>query len=181
MKKEYKKEFDEITRNIISNEYFQRTKDDFHHGSCKYDHLLRVAKLSFVLGKIMKADIKSVTRSAILHDFFFGSRKESIENSYLNHPSTAAKNAKEIFNINELEETAIKTHMFHHVLLKKIFPFINRKEHAKLKENKPTSKEGWIVCISDLIVSVIECQRYEFSYLANLSILVFLNIIFFKH
>ena len=71
--------------------------------------------------------------------------------------------------------------MFHHALLKKIFPFINRKEKAKIKDNKPTSKEGWIVCLSDLLVSVMEVQRYEFSYIANLSYLVLINIVLMKH
>ena len=37
------------------------------------------------------------------------------------------------YGIN-LEKEAIKTHMFHHVLIKKIFPFVNRKEKASIKE-----------------------------------------------
>ena len=111
----------------------------------------------------------------------FSERKEKIENSYLNHPNTALKNAQEYFNIDENIASAITTHMFHHVVLKKIFPFINRKEKVNFKENKPTNKESWIVCISDLLVSIMECQRFEFSYIANLSYLIILNIIFIKH
>lgn len=181
MKKEYKLEYNEITKNIINNEYFLLTRNDLHHGSSKYEHLIRVSKCSFVLGKFFKADIKTVTTAGLLHDFFFGGRKDKEENSYLNHPMTAAKNAKEYFNIDNNVEQVIKTHMFHHTLIKKIFPFINRKEKVKIKDNKPTSKEGWIVCISDLLVSIMECQRFEFSYIANLSYLIILNIIFFKH
>ena len=181
MKKEYKLEYNEIIKDIINNEHFLKTKKDIHHGSSIYEHLLRVSKCSFILGKLFHADIKSVTRAALLHDFFFGTRKEKEENSYLNHPLTAANNAKFYFNINEIEENAIKSHMFHHALLKKIFPFINRKEKAKIKDNKPTSKEGWIVCLSDLLVSVMEVQRYEFSYIANLSYLVLINIVLMKH
>lgn len=181
MKKEYKLEYYEIVEDIINNKHFLKTKEDIHHGSNKYEHLIRVSKCSFVLGKIFKADINSVTRAGILHDFFFGTRKEKEENSYLNHPHTAAFNARIYFNITPLEEEAIKTHMYHHVLLKKVIPFINRKESAKLKENKPTSKEGWIVCISDLIVSLFECQRFELTYLANLTCLILLNVIFIKN
>ncbi len=181
MKKEYKLEFNDITKDIINNEYFLKTKDDLHHGSSKYDHLVRVSKCSFMLGKMFKADIKSVTRAALLHDFFFGGRKDKNENSYLNHPITAAKNAKEYFYLNEIEEEAIKTHMFHHVIMKKIFPFLNRHEKAKIKESKPKSKEGWIVCISDLLVSIMECQRFEFTYIAKLSCLVLINIIFLRN
>lgn len=180
MKKEYKLEYKEITDEIINNEYFELTKKDLHHGSSKYDHLVRVSKCSFVLGKLFKADIKSVTRAALLHDFFFGGRKDKEENSYLNHPKTAAINAKEYFDITPLEEEAIKTHMFHHVLIKKIFPFINHNEKAKIKDNKPRSKEGWIVCLADLLVSIREVQVYEFSYIANISYLIILNLIFFR-
>ena len=181
MKKEYKLEYKEITNEIINNEYFKLTKNDTHHGSNKYDHLLRVSKCSFVLGKIFKADIKSVTRAALLHDFFFGSRKEKEENSYLNHPKTAAQNAKMYFDITPLEEEAIKSHMFHHVLIKKIFPFINRKEKVSIKEFKPKTKEGWIICLSDLLVSVMECERFQFTYVANVSLLIIFNIVLFKN
>lgn len=181
MKKELIKEYKEITENIINNEQFKRTIDDFHHGSSKYEHLIRVSKCSFILGKIFRANIKSVTTSALLHDFFFGSRKSKKENSYLNHPKTAAKNAKIYFNINKLEEDAIKSHMYHHVIIKKIFPFINRHEKVKAKDVKPNSKEGWIVCISDLLVSIMETVRYEFSYAAKLSFLIIISSISLRH
>lgn len=180
MKKEYKLEFEYIVKDIINNEYFLKTKDDIHHGSNKYEHLVRVAKCSYVLSKILKADVKSSTRAGLLHDFFFGTRKEKVENSYLNHPITASKNAKKYFNVSKLEEDAIKTHMFHHVLTKKILP-INIHEKAKLNESKPISKEGWIVCISDLLVSMFEASRFELSYVANLSFLILFNIIFLKY
>ena len=181
MKKEYENEYNELVKNIINNEQFLKTKNDLHHGSSKYDHLIRVSKCSFVLAKWLKADVLVTTKAAILHDFFFGGRKDKPENSYLSHPQTAANNAKKYFNITEKEEEIIKTHMFHHVLIKKIFPFINRHEKASIKENKPKSKEAWIVCISDLLVSIIECERFEFSYLVNLSYLILFNLIFFKN
>jgi uncharacterized protein len=181
MKKEYKKEYNKLIKDIITNEKFLETKNDIHHGSSKYDHLLRVSKCSYTLGKYFNADLKSLTRAALLHDFFIGRRVDKEENSYLNHPNTAAKNAKEIFNITEFEADIIKTHMFHHIILKKILPFLNRKEKAKIKGNKPRSKEAWIVCISDLLVSVMECQRFEFTYIANLSYLILLNFITLKN
>lgn len=180
MKKEYYNEYKNIIEDIINKEEFQRTKEDLHHGTSKYEHLIRVSKCSFVIGKICKADTLSLTRAAVLHDFFYGGRTEKLENSYLNHPHTAATNAKNIFNITELEAEMIETHMFHHVLLKKIIPFINRKEKAKIKENKPKSKEGWILCLSDLLVSIMEAQRFELSYVTNLSLLTLFNIIFLK-
>lgn len=174
-------EFENLVSDILENEYFLETKKDIHHGTSKYEHSIRVAKLSYNLSKIFKVDRKATARAGLLHDFFFGTRKEKPENSYLRHPVTASINAKKYFNVSELESEAIKTHMFHQVLLKKIFPFINRKEKASIKEFKPKSKEGWIICASDMIVSIMECERFQFSYVANVAMLLVFNIIMFKN
>ena len=174
-------EFENLVSDILENEYFLETKKDIHHGTSKYEHSIRVAKLSYNLSKIFKVDRKATARAGLLHDFFFGTRKEKPENSYLRHPVTASLNAQKYFNVSELESEAIKTHMFHQVLLKKIFPFINRKEKASIKEFKPKSKEGWIICASDMIVSIMECERFQFSYVANVALLLVFNIIMFKN
>jgi len=181
MTKKANNEFESLVSDILNNEYFLETKKDLHHGTSKYEHSLRVAKLSYRLSKLFKADAKIASRAGLLHDFFFGTRKEKEENSYLNHPLTASNNAKKYFNVNEIEKDAIKTHMFHHVLIKKIFPFINRKEKASIKEFKPKSKEGWIICISDLIISAIELERFQFTYVANIALILIFNIIMFKN
>ena len=181
MTKKANNEFENLVNDILNNEYFLETKKDLHHGTSKYEHSLRVAKLSYKLSKIFKADIASTTRAGLLHDFFFGTRKEKEENSYLNHPVTAALNAEKYFNVTSLEKEAIKTHMFHHVLIKKIFPFVNRKEKANVKEFKPKSKEGWIICLSDLIISAIELERFQFTYVANIALILIFNIIMFKN
>lgn len=181
MTKRLNEEFDNLVCDILKDENFLATKKDLHHGTSKYEHSLRVARLSYKLSKIFKADTKATARAGLLHDFFFGTRKEKPENSYLSHPVTASNNAKKYFNVTDLEAEAIKTHMFHHVLLKKIFPFINRKEKVSIKEFKPKSKEGWIICFSDLIVSIMECERFQFTYVANVTLLLVFNIIIFKN
>lgn len=181
MTKKASSEFESLVSDILDNKYFLETKKDLHHGTSKYEHSLRVAKVSYKLGKVFKADLKAVTRAGILHDFFFGTRKEKPENSYLRHPVTAANNAKKYFNVSDLEAEAIKTHMFHQVLFKKIFPFINRKEKASVKEFKPKTKEGWIICASDLIVSIMECERFQFTYVANVTLILVFNLIMLKN
>jgi len=181
MTKKANAEFESLVSDILKNEHFIETKHDLHHGTSKYEHSIRVAKLSYNLSKIFKADTKATTRAGLLHDFFFGTRKEKPENSYLRHPVTASNNAKKYFNVSALEAEAIKTHMFHQVLLKKIFPFINHKEKVSVKEFKPKTKEGWIICASDLIISVIECERFQFTYVANVSLLILFNVILFKN
>lgn len=174
-------EFNNLVQDILENAHFLETKKDLHHGTSKFEHSLRVAKLSYKLGKIFKADKKVIARAGLLHDFFLGTRKEKPENSYLKHPITAMNNAKKYFSVSDKEAEAIKTHMFHQVLLKKLFPFINYKENVNLKEFKPKSKEGWIICLSDMIVSIMECERFQFTYIANVALLLIFNIILFKN
>lgn len=181
MTKRINEEFDCLVSDILNDENFLATKKDLHHGTSKYEHSIRVAKLSYKLSKVFKADVRKTARAGLLHDFFFGTRKEKPENSYLNHPVTASNNAKKYFNVSDIEAEAIKTHMFHHVLLKKLFPFINRKEQVSIKEFKPKSKEGWIICFSDLIISIMECERFQFTYVANVTLLLVFNIIIFKN
>lgn len=181
MTKKTNAEFESLVSDILENKYFLETKHDLHHGTSKYEHSIRVAKLSYKLSKLFKADTKATARAGLLHDFFFGTRKERPENSYLRHPVTASINAEKYFNVSKLESEAIKTHMFHQVLLKKIFPFINRKEKASIKEFKPKTKEGWIICASDMIVSIMECERFQFTYVANVTLLLVFNIIMFKN
>ena len=66
--------------------------------------------------------------------------------------------------------------MFHHLLLRKVFPFINIHENAKLKDNTPKSREAWIVCISDLLVSIGEVSKYKVNYSVYLIALFLINV-----
>ena len=81
MSKKSNNEFESYIKDILTNKNFLITKKDLHHGTSKYEHSIRVAKLSYKLGKIFKADLKAVSRAGLLHDFFFGTRKDKPENS----------------------------------------------------------------------------------------------------
>ncbi|MBO4600736.1 MAG: HD domain-containing protein [Bacilli bacterium] len=171
------KEYYDIVSNIITDDKFKSLKEDTHHNTNKYDHLIRVSKLSYKIAKHTKANVVETTRAGVLHDFFFGGRKESQANSYLNHPYTSAINAKECFNISDKEADIIKTHMFHHTFFRSIIPFINPDEKVKIKDGKPKSKEAWIVCVSDLIISAYEGLRFNIGGKMALYILFLCNFI----
>ena len=58
----------------------------------------------------------------------------------------------------------------------------NNEQSIKIKkddihEYKPTSKEGKIVCISDLLVSIFECLIFEARYAACVYFLFIFNLI----
>lgn len=173
-----KNEYKEITDDIVNDYRFKLTMNDFHHGGTKYNHLVKVSKLCYILSKIFKADTKVTTTAGLLHDLFYGERTLKEENDYLNHPHTAAVNAYNFYNISEEEISAIETHMFHHMLLKKMAFFNKDNRNLPLKVGKPKSKEGYIVMISDLLVSTYESKtflKYKFDLAFLLIISIFLN------
>lgn len=94
-----------------------------------------------------------------MHDFFI---KEDVNkkkyNTYLKiHPLIALNNSKEFFDVNEVEENIIKSHMY------PINPF------------RPVYRESRIVCFCDKIVSIYEFFRYELKFTTNLLIFFILK------
>lgn len=171
LNKEYKK----IVNPIIYNENFIVLKNDNHHGTTKYNHCKRVSYLSFLLSKIFKCNSKSVARAGLLHDFFYGTRTSKAENDYLRHPRTSVENAKKYFKINNIEESIIESHMYHHALIKRITPFMNDEDKGYFYNCKPQNKESVIVCIADLLVSIYEVCIYKVKYSFALYILFLVN------
>ena len=172
------KEYKEITSEIVNDAKFLELKDDSHHGSNRYEHCKRVSYVSFLMAKLLKANSKDVAISGLLHDYFHGSTNSNEDISYLKHPVTSANNAKNDFNINKEEEEIIRTHMYHYALVKHIIPFINHREKVIAKDYKPTSKEGHIVCISDLLVSIFEVLTYKVRYETCLYFIFLINLMF---
>ncbi len=170
------KEYKEITNDILNDKNFIKLKDDNHHGSNRYEHCKRVSYLSFLIAKIFKGNTEEAAVSGLLHDFFNGVTNSTDDISYLTHPYTSAINAKKYFNINENEENIIKTHMYHYALVKHAFPFINKREKVNAKDYKPTSKEGYIVCLSDLLVSIYEVGVFKVRYKACLYFIFLINL-----
>ena len=174
-----KKEYKEITSEILNNEKFNILKNDVHHGTNKYDHCKRVSYLSFLLSKILNANSSDCARGGLLHDFFFGTRIEKAENDYLKHPKTSLNKALKYFKVNKNEEKIIENHMYHCALAKKITPFfkLDYEGEKYFKNNRPTTKEGIIVCLSDLFVSFYEVIRYKIKYNTAMYMIFLINII----
>ncbi len=171
-----KKEYKEITKNILENENYLTLKNDTHHGSTRYDHCKRVSELSFFMAKIFKGNATDDAISGLLHDFFHGTTNDNEDISYLNHPMVSIENAKKYFSINENEENTIKTHMYHYALVKQTLPFINKRAKVKAKDYKPKNRDGYIVCISDLLVTFYEAIAYKVPYKTCLYALFTINL-----
>ena len=139
--------FDIIAKDIIEKDKFKSLKDESHHGLTRYEHVLRVAKNTYRVSKILKKEYISATRGALLHDYFNdddyqdtkGMKKGSL------HPVIALNNARREHVLNKKEENIIVSHMF------------------PMGDVKPNCKESWLVTTVDKSVAVYECARYKFK------------------
>ena len=149
----------------IYNEFYnvnkyRELKSMIHHGNNRLDHISRVSKMSFYLSKFLKLDYVSCTRGALLHDFFTSDdikRNGKYKKFLKNHPKIALENSRKYFELNEIEEDIIISHMF---------PVV---------KGKPKYAESKVVCLSDKLVSFYEFFRYQFKLSINILILFFIR------
>lgn len=145
MIKEYENKVDyfyEYTNDILENKDFIELKKLSHHGLNRYEHSLRVAKISYRVASRLKLDEKSVARAALLHDFFFEDNmklglKDKLKTLF-NHPKYALSTANKYFDLSDKEEDIIVSHMF------------------PIGIRMPRYLESWIVDIVDDFVAVYE-------------------------
>ncbi len=171
------KEYHNLAKDILENEYYLTLKNDAHHGSNRYDHCKRVSYVSFIMAKMFKGNTNDVVISGLLHDFYYGKCNANDKITYLNHPRTSVNNSLKYFDLNENEINIIETHMYHYALVKNLLPFINKDDKVKAREYKPQSKEGYIVCLSDLLVSIFEVFHFKVRYTTCLYFIFLINII----
>ena len=151
--------FREIQKDIIKDKKYQSLKNDYHHGLNRYDHLMKVAKGTFYITKILKLDYISATRGALLHDYF--NEIEYLDVKGLNkpriHPFLALNNAKKIFVLNLLEENIIISHMY------------------PIGKIKPSYLESWVVTLVDKSVATYEYIFYKYKEKLLLYIIFIIN------
>jgi uncharacterized membrane protein len=112
-------EFRALVRDIMRNKEFQRLREFPHHDSSILRHALRVALLSYKIGKYLKMDYRAIARGGLLHDFFLYDwrhhdlpdlAKEKFHG--LEHPKIALRNAERNFELTGLERDIIVKHMW---------------------------------------------------------------------
>ncbi len=145
-----RKEYILLVDDILHNQEFRKLKEFFHHTGDIYDHVIRVSYISYVIAKALHLDYRSAARGGLLHDFFlydWRARKANDAKKSQHgreHPHIALANAREQFEVNELEADIIVKHMF-----PKTLPM-------------PRYKESFVVSLGDKIASV-----YEYSVLVK--------------
>ena len=88
------REFIKIAEDILSNKEYQKLGREYHHGTTRLEHSLRVAKSTYLIAKKNGLDYKEATRASLLHDFF---TEDQIQSKMLKvayeHPIRAYENS----------------------------------------------------------------------------------------
>lgn len=164
MKKYYEdRKYLSIVNDILEHNEFQKLGDICHHGDNRLEHSIRVSYCSYKVCKFLHLDSKKVARAGLLHDFFFQDnqaldKKERLK-VLVNHPLYACSNAKKYFELSELEEDIITTHMF------------------PIGKRMPKYLESWIVDIVDDLEAVYEKTRVVSRQLSASMSFIFLLLI----
>ena len=149
MADENKRRYDSIIHlygdDILNSEGMNDSKRYIQHGDTSvYDHCVSVAHMSLKIANTLnlKFDTVTLVRGSLLHDYFLYDWHERDESHRLHgyyHSEKALSNAKRDFELNEVEEDMIRSHMF------------------PLNISKvPRHKESVILCLADKLVSAAE-------------------------
>ena len=109
------KEYKKIVKSILRDNEFKKMYNIEHHGISRWEHLIKISYRSYVIAKKLNMDYKSVARGALLHDFYLDGDERSKKRKFLDtfsHPKKALVTSQIIFDINEIEENIIVSHMF---------------------------------------------------------------------
>ncbi|MBQ6478012.1 MAG: HD domain-containing protein [Erysipelotrichaceae bacterium] len=142
------KEFNDVVREYLKHPDVQRMKGYCAHGKISVlEHSINVAKTAYLLDQRFHigSDRKDLIVSALLHDFYLYDWHDARLNVNIfqmhgyTHPGKACENAMRIFGINEVQQEAIRCHMW---------PLTLR--------SVPKHKESVLVCIADKICALKE-------------------------
>jgi uncharacterized protein len=157
-----KNNFETICSDILNNQKFKALNKEPHHGITRYDHSLRVAKLTYKLGSIFHVkNLKATTRAALLHDFFLNKEMTNLSpvEKLSAHPMLALKNAEKYYHVNALEKDIIVNHMY------------------PVTKVRPKTKQGILVSLADKLVATYEMCRFKISFQLSILFLLILNLI----
>ena len=139
-------EMQEILAELESDPSVQRMKEYVQHGQVStYEHCKNVARLSYEIDRrlFLHSDLKVLLTGAMLHDYYLYDWHAEDNGEHrlhgFRHAEKACRNAEDRFDIDEATGHVIYCHMW-----------------PLNPERVPRSKEAWIVCIADKLVSLHE-------------------------
>lgn len=136
--------FNRIYSDIVNHPEYKKLKLFNHHkDSSIFDHNIKVAWISYNIGKRLNLKINEITKGALLHDFFlYDWRYEKPKSGKLHgfeHPKESLDNSLKYFSpLTSIEKDIILKHMW------------------PLTITPPRYVESFVVCIVDKVVATQE-------------------------
>ncbi|MBQ9166035.1 MAG: phosphohydrolase [Oscillospiraceae bacterium] len=116
----------------------QRLRQFRHHRSgSRYDHVVLVAYLSFVLARRFRWDSQAAARAGLLHDLFWCECDRSWK-LCMHHPEQALENANKLTQLSPKEQNIILSHMW------------------PVGRHLPRYREAWLVDAMDDLVAILD-------------------------
>lgn len=119
-----------------------------HYSHTRLKHSLDVAYYSYFVAKLLNWDSRSVARAGLMHDLFFYDWRDDDQSGRAHaagHPKIALENAKNVCELNRVEEDIILKHMW------------------LVTAAPPRYREGYIVTFVDKYCAVREITMSIFS------------------
>jgi HD superfamily phosphodiesterase len=110
------------------------TRSHLHHSIPKHDHLLRTARVSFLIARLIRADPHTCIRAGLIHDI------DSRYGTLTTHGAVAARWAADQGE-SEAVCRAIISHMY------PLGP-------------APTTREGWVLVLADKVASLGDITQF---------------------
>jgi glycyl-tRNA synthetase beta chain/uncharacterized protein len=123
-----------LIADLVAHPKVLETRDHIHHGVPKHDHLMRSVRYSYKLGRFVRADLRVVTRAALVHDI------DSRLGTLTTHGAVAADWARREGECDRVC-AAIVSHMY---------PF----------GPAPTTREGWVLTLADKAASLADTLAF---------------------
>jgi uncharacterized protein len=106
-------QFFQAIEDLLANSKVQSMARIQHHQWSTLSHSLVISQASWYLADAFGLDKKSCARGALLHDFFlYDWRREKHPHHATRHAGLALENAQMYFDLNEMEQDIILTHMW---------------------------------------------------------------------
>lgn len=148
IKEETNREYYETVKDILEHPVVRKMSEFKHHyGTSCYRHCLNVSYLNFIICRKMHMDARSAARAGMLHDLFLYdwhryAKKTGNHFHGLTHPRYAMHMAEKNFKLSKKEKEIILHHMW------------------PLTISLPTSKEGFVITVTDKISGLLEGVDY---------------------
>jgi HD superfamily phosphodiesterase len=119
-----------IISDLLAHPKVVETRSHLHHSISKHEHLLRSARISYRLAKVVGADVRTCVRAAVIHDI------DSRMGTLTTHGRIAAAWAATVGEDHAVCH-AIETHMY------PLGPI-------------PRTREAWVVSLADKAASLTD-------------------------